>query len=91
VRWVNTQVVPTIMDAPLDTVSANEWLVQTVPFSGGDVVFSAVNADKVVASALNVREGAAVFMIDRTTSLAGDFITTMKLYDREGYQLHSRL
>jgi hypothetical protein len=44
-----------------------------------------------VASALNVREGAAVFMIDRTTSLAGDFITTMKLYDREGYQLHSRL
>jgi GntR family transcriptional regulator, histidine utilization repressor len=90
-RWVNTRVVPTIMDAPLDTVSANEWLVQTVPFSGGDVVFSAVNADKVVASALNVREGAAVFMIDRTTSLAGDFITTMKLYDREGYQLHSRL
>lgn len=90
-RWVNTRVVPTIMDAPLDDISANEWLVQTVPFSGGDVVFSAVAADKAVASALDVREGAAVFVIDRTTSLAGDVITTMKLYYREGYQLYSRL
>jgi GntR family histidine utilization transcriptional repressor len=90
-RWVNTQVVPALLNAPLDEISANEWLVQTVPFSGGDVIFYAVNADKDVAGALNTREGAAIFVIDRTTSLAGEFITTMKLYYREGYQLYSRL
>ncbi|KCZ88847.1 GntR family transcriptional regulator [Hyphomonas johnsonii] len=90
-RWVNTRAVPAILDAPLDEISANEWLVQTVPFSSGDVVFCAVNAGKDVAEALGAREGAAVFVIDRTTSLAGEFITTMQLYYREGYQLHSQL
>ena len=48
-RWVNIKAVPTIIDAPLDTISANEWLVKTVPFSSGDVMFSAVNAGDHVA------------------------------------------
>ena len=82
---------PEIRNAPLDETSANEWLVQTVPFSTGDVVFTAVSASKEVASALEAEEGAAIFVIDRTTSLAGDFVTTMKLYYREGYQLYSQL
>ena len=90
-RWVNLQVVPEMRNAPLDEISANEWLVQTVPFSSGDVVFTAVSASKEVASALETKEGAAIFVIDRTTSLAGDFVTTMKLYYREGYQLYSKL
>lgn len=90
-RWVNLQVVPEIRNASLDEFSANEWLVQTVPFSSGDVVFTAVSASKEVASALETKEGAAIFVIDRTTSLAGDFVTTMKLYYREGYQLYSQL
>ncbi|MBR9834725.1 MAG: UTRA domain-containing protein [Alphaproteobacteria bacterium] len=90
-RWVNLQAVPQIKKAPLDEISANEWLVQTVPFSDGDVSFTAVAASKDVASALECEAGAALFVIDRTTSLAGEFITTMKLFYREGYQLYSRL
>lgn len=91
VRWVNLQAVPQIRKAPLDEISANEWLVQTVPFSTGDVSFSAVSAGKEMADALECEEGTALFVIDRTTSLAGEYITTMKLYYREGYQLYSRL
>ena len=91
VRWVNTHTVPEILDAPLDEISANEWLVRTVPFSAGDVVFSAINADKHVASAIEADEGAAVFLIDRTTWLGDDFITTMKLYYKVGFQLHSQI
>ena len=91
VRWVNTSAVPEIKDAPLEEISANEWLVKTVPFSTGDVVFTAVNADQQVANALEADEGAAVFVIDRTTWLGDEFITTMKLYYKEGYQLYSRL
>ena len=90
-RWVNLKVVPQMRSAPFDEVSANEWLVQTVPFSSGDVSFSAVAAGKDVASALECKEGDALFVIDRTTSLAGEFVTTMKLFYREGYQLYSRL
>lgn len=90
-RWINLKVVPQIRNAPLDSVSANEWLVQTVPFSSGDVSFSAVAAGADVASALECNEGDALFVIDRTTSLAGEFVTTMKLFYREGYQLYSRL
>lgn len=35
-RWINTESVPKILEAPLETISANEWLVKTVPFSSGD-------------------------------------------------------
>ena len=56
-RWVNLKVVPQMRSAPFDEVSANEWLVQTVPFSSGDVSFSAVAAGKDVASALECKEG----------------------------------
>ena len=91
VRWVNTSAVPGILNAPLDVLSVNEWLVRTVPFSSGDVVFAAVNADHQVANALEVDEGAALFAIDRTTWLGDEFITTMKLYYKEGYQMYSRL
>ena len=72
-------------------MSANEWLVKTVPFSSGDVAFTAISADKKVANALETREGAALFAIDRTTWLGDEFITTMKLYYREGYQFYSKL
>ncbi|MFQ3243406.1 MAG: GntR family histidine utilization transcriptional repressor [Arenicella sp.] len=90
-RWVNLQTVPEIMQAPLDQLSANEWLVKTVPFSSGDVVFSAENADKTVAGALQSDVGNAIFVVDRTTWMGEDFITTMKLYYKDGYQLYSPL
>ena len=90
-RWVNIQAVPKIMDAPLDQISVNEWLVKTVPFSSGDVVFSAVNADERVAGALESKVGNAIFLVDRTTWLGEEFITTIKLYYRDGYQLYSQL
>lgn len=90
-RWVNIQAVPEIIDASMEHVSANEWLVQSVPFSSGDVVFSAANADLHIADALDIAVGDAVFVVDRTTWLDDTFITTMKLHYRPGYQLYSQL
>ncbi len=86
-RWVNVKAAPDILNAPLEAISANEWLVKTVPFSTGDVAFAAAAADKKVAGALGAEEGAALFVVERTTWLGEDFITTMKLYYREGYTL----
>ena len=63
-RWVNINSVPTILEAPLETMSVNEWLVKTVPFSSGDVIFSAVSAPKDIASAMEAVAGSALFIID---------------------------
>ncbi len=90
-RWVNTQAVPEILTTPLGEISVNEWLVKMVPFSSGDVVFSAVSADEKIADALEIEVGAAIFVIDRTTWLDDAFITTMTLYYKEGYKLYSQL
>jgi GntR family histidine utilization transcriptional repressor len=90
-RWVNVEAVPEILHAPLDEISVNEWLVRTVPFSSGDVIFSAENADQRVAGALECQIGDALFVLDRTTWVGEKFITTIKLYYRSGYQLYSSL
>lgn len=90
-RWVNTHAVPDIASAPLNEISANEWLVKTVPFSNGDIVFSAENATRRVAEALKNQLGDALFVVDRTTWMNSQFITTVKLYYKQGYRLHSSL
>lgn len=90
-RWVNLSVVPEILGAPLSEISVNEWLVRTVPFSSGDVEFSAVNAPENAAGALSVLPGAALFAVDRTTWLGKSRITTMTQYYRQGYRLKSQL
>lgn len=90
-RWLNVKAVPDILQAPLTQISVNEWLVRTVPFSSGDVAFSAINANAKIARALNTRIDQALFLTDRTTWLGEDFITTMKLYYKDEFQLYSKL
>jgi len=90
-RWVNMLAIPKVSEAPLESLSVNEWLVKTVPFSSGDVTFSAMNATKKVAKALDTKAETAIFVIDRTTWFQDEFVTTMKLYYMRGYQLYSRL
>lgn len=90
-RWVNVKAVPNILTAPFDKISMNEWLVKTVPFSNGDVVFYAINANQKVASSIDADAGSALFVVDRTTWSKNDVITTLKLYYKQGYQLSTRL
>jgi len=90
-RWVNTDAIPAILDAPLEAMSVNEWLVRSVPFSSGDVAFAASNANETIASALEVEPEEAVFRVDRTTWLDDRFITAMKLFYRKDYQIYFRI
>lgn len=90
-RWVNLKAVPTILQAPLEDISVNEWLVKTVPFSSGDVVFSAANADQKIANAIETAEGTAIFVSDRTTWFKEEFITKVRLYYQAGFQLYTQL
>ena len=90
-RWVNIEAVPGVIDAPLDRISANEWLVRHAPYSSGDVAFLATPAGMREAAALEAREGDALFTIERTTWFEDRFITTMRLSYRPGYKLQARL
>lgn len=86
-RWVNLDTVPDFENADLDHVSANEWLIKTVPFSRGEVSVSANSANDGMAQILRVKPGAALFAMERTTWLGDHSVTTMKLHYHAGYSL----
>jgi len=89
-RWLNPAILP---DPPPDftTISANEWLVRNVPYTTGDISFSAEAAGAVEARALGIDAGAAVFVTDRTTWTDGVPITAVRLVHVPGYRLHTAL
>lgn len=90
-RWINQHVVPDILNADLNTISANEWLVLNTPFSSARVGFSAANATDKQSELLHLRADSAVFIINRDTWHDQTFITSAKLIYTSAYQLESRL
>lgn len=86
-RWINTAALPRALDTDFAAISANEWLVQNAPFTGGDVVLSASNASRDEAKLLDTRENAAVFIADRLTWNASDPITCVRLVYAPGYRM----
>ncbi len=90
-RWVNMTAAPDITDASFKTISPNEWLVQEVPYSDGDISFSACAADEKIADFLEIKSGSPLFLVERTTRMHDISITTLKMYYPEGFRMSSRL
>ena len=90
-RWVNLSAAPGIAKAPLDEISANEWLLREVPFSDGEISFTAVSASAKIAKLMEAPDAAALMRLERTTWWEEKFVTTMKLYYKKGYELRTRL
>ena len=86
-RWINLAVVPNIVDADLDTLSANEWLVRNTPLSRGEFTFSACNATAAECQLLECRQDAAVFVVNRTTWVMDDPITAVRLVYAPGFSM----
>lgn len=86
-RWVDTGSTPDILDVDLTQISANEWLVRNKPYSRLDVRFYAVNAADERARHLATDAGAALLVIERTTWICADPITTVQAVAAPGYQL----
>lgn len=86
-RWVDTQSNPDILDVDLEAESANEWLVRNKPYSRLDVQFYAVNAEGESAEHLATRPGTALLVIERTTWIGHDPITSVQAVAAPGYQL----
>lgn len=88
-RWLNAAVLPEPLPADLAAVSVNEWLVKTVAYTTGDIEFSAANAGPEEAALLQVAEGTALFVIERTTWLGEAPVTSVRLAYGPGYRLRT--
>ena len=90
-RWVSTLTVPEITQVDLAQESANEWLVRNRPYSRCDLRFYATKADSHYASMLNAELGEALFVMERTTWIGADPITSVKAVTIPGYQLLTQI
>lgn len=90
-RWVNIDAAPRIIDAPFDEISANEWLVKNIPYTNGEIIFTAAQASKHITEIMATPIDAALMCVDRTTWLGETFVTTMKLFYKPGYALRTRI
>ncbi len=86
-RWINTQTVDAIKEIDLSLTSANEWLVQNVPFTSGEFLVEASLANKTVARALGLVVSEPVLCSRRTTWIEDKSVTTVALYYAPGYQM----
>lgn len=86
-RWVDTRSTPDIMNVDLKVESANEWLVRNKPYSRVDVRFFAMNAEGESAEHLSTKAGDALLVIERTTWIGQDPITSVQAVAAPGYQL----
>lgn len=86
-RWVDIRSTPDILNIDLTLQSANEWLVHNKPYSRVDVRFYAINAVGESAKHLSTDAGSALLVIERTTWIGRDPITTVQAVAAPGYQL----
>lgn len=88
-RWLNLDVMGEAPD--FHKVSANEWLLAHVPYTTGDIGFSAANASAEEARLLGVPEGAALFVVDRTTWEGERPVTCVRLAHAPGYRMQTMI
>lgn len=86
-RWICQATVPEIEEIDLNAQSANEWLVRNKPFSRCDIRFYARKADSRLAETLDAEEQEALFVMERTTWINDDPITSVTAITHPGYQL----
>ncbi len=89
-RWLN----PVALSGPVPDfadITANEWLVATVPHATGEIAFSAAPAGPREAEVLGVAEGTALFITERMTRTEAAPITSVRLSHAPGYRLVTAL
>lgn len=89
-RWLNPAALPA--DPPdFAAVTANEWLVATIPHATGEIAFSAAPAAPREAEVLGVAPGAALFITERVTRTEAQPVTSVRLAHAPGYRLVTSL
>ena len=89
-RWINLGAVPDAANQSFEDIGPNDWLVSRVPFTEGELTFSATNATLEIADYLNISEGDAIFTVERTTWLESASVTYARLYFSRDYKMTTR-
>jgi GntR family histidine utilization transcriptional repressor len=84
-RWLNPAAVPGMLP-DLTRVTVNEWLLTTVPYATGEIVFSAEPAGE-AARVLRCAAQAALFVVERVTRTTAGPVTHVRLLHAPGYRM----
>jgi GntR family histidine utilization transcriptional repressor len=66
-RLINVEAAPGITCQPLESVCPSAWLLANIPWTEAEHVVTAVEAEKPVADALDLKIGAACMLVERHT------------------------
>lgn len=86
-RWICLETVPEIASVDLTRDSANEWLVRNRPYSRCDLRLYARPGTESDSEVLQSTTGDALFVMERTTWIGEDPITSLRAVAHPGYQL----
>lgn len=87
-RWIDTTVVPEAVDADFRAISPNQWLVENIPFNGGDLALSASVATDEEVRIFDLDEQLALFTAERRTRNSEQAtITAVRLVYAPGYRM----
>ena len=90
-RWVNTESMPDILQADLEGINANEWLIENAPFTRGDIMFAAEGATTADAINLGIVQGQAIFIVKRSTWNEERSITHVRLAYAPGFEMQTQI
>ena len=90
-RYTHFAAVPGLEEQDFAQISANEWLVQNAPFTGGDMAFFAITATEDLARCFDVAPGAALFTVERSTWNDQAPITLARMTHAPGYRMRMSL
>ncbi|WP_371036953.1 GntR family transcriptional regulator [Rhodosalinus sp. FB01] len=90
-RWVNLAAAPGFAAAPLDEISANEWLVRHAPFDRGTLDYAAEPASADAAAHLGCAPGTPVMVLERATQGPDAPVTWVRLAYAPGYRLRMKI
>ncbi|MEM0949661.1 MAG: UTRA domain-containing protein [Pseudomonadota bacterium] len=89
-RWIDLSTLPAAETADFTLRGANEWLVETVPYSDVEISFAAISATQAQAAALGCPVGAPLFSVERATWFSGQPVTFVQLSYRPGHRVTTR-
>ncbi|MGN6304431.1 MAG: GntR family transcriptional regulator [Mesorhizobium sp.] len=84
-RWLNLRATPTLAEADLPHLNANEWLVRNAPYLRAEMAFSAEGADRRDARLLGTQPGRALLVLYRSTWNDLGPITTVRVAFQPGH------
>lgn len=91
-RWINTAIAPEVVNADFRHISPNQWLVENIPFNGGDLTLSASMASDEELALFESDRQLALFTAERRTYNAEqETITAVRLVYAPGYRMELEL